>query len=71
MVWVGRNIKGHLLPLPALNTHSSIGTQSPVQPDLGCLQGQGTTTSLGNLFLCLATLLLKHFLYILSKSPLF
>jgi len=44
-------LKGHLFLLPAVHgdTHSSIGAQSPIQPDWGCLQGWGTTTSLGKL----------------------
>jgi len=35
------SLQGHLVPLPALSrdTHSSISAQSPIQPDLGCLQG--------------------------------
>ena len=51
--------KGYLVPLPALNrdTHSSISAHSPVQPDLGCLQGWGTTASQGNLCQCFQTLL--------------
>lgn len=49
--------KGRLVPLPAVHrdSHSSSSAQSPVQPDLGCLQGRGTTASLGNLCHCLAT----------------
>jgi len=41
------------VPLPAVHrdSHSSSSAQCPVQPDLGCLQGRGTTASLGNLFL--------------------
>ena len=43
--WFGLEgtFKVHLVPLPAVNknTHSSISAQSPVQPDLGCLQGWG------------------------------
>ena len=51
--------KGYLVPLPALNrdTHTSISAHSPVQPDLGCLQGWGTTASQGNLCQCFQTLL--------------
>ena len=51
---------------PPLNrdTHSSISAQSPVQPDLGCLQGWGTTTSLYNLCHCLTTLYGKNFFLI-------
>jgi len=43
-------LQEHLVPLPAMHrdTHSSISAQSP-SPDLGCLQGWGTTTSLSSL----------------------
>ena len=43
--------KGRQVPLPAVHrdTHSSISAQSPIQPDFGYLQGQGSTSSLGNL----------------------
>ena len=53
--------KGHLVPLPAVHrdSHSSSSAQSPVQPDLGCLQGRGTTASLGNLCHCLTALSAK------------
>jgi len=39
-----------LVPLPAMHrdTHSSISAQSP-SPDLGCLQGWGSTASPGKL----------------------
>jgi len=41
-------LRGRLVPLPAVHrdSHSSSSPQSPVQPDLGCLQGRGTTASL-------------------------
>jgi len=54
------------LHLPALNrdTHSSISAHSPIQPDLECLQGWSTTTSLGNLCQCFTTLTANNFFLI-------
>jgi len=54
--------KDHLIPLPTLNrdTHSSISAQSPIQPDLGCLQGWVIWISLGKWFRCLNTGTLNH-----------
>ena len=53
--------KDHLVLLPAMyrDTHSSISAQIP-SPDFGCLQGRGTTTSLGTL--CSASHLLSPFI---------
>jgi len=50
-------LRGCLVPIPAVHrdSHSSSSAQSPIQPDLGCLQGWGTTASLGNLSHCLTT----------------
>ena len=58
--WEG-TLRGRLVPLPAVHrdSHSSSSAQSPVQPDLGCLQGRGTTASLGNLCHCLTALSAK------------
>jgi len=55
-------LKDHLIPLPAVHrdTHSSLRCSEPVQPDLGCLQGWGTATYLGNLCQCLTTLIVKN-----------
>ena len=41
------NVQGHQPPDQA--------AQSRIQPGLECLQGWGTTTSLGNLFQCITT----------------
>jgi len=51
--------KGHLAQHPCnAQRHPQLHQCSePLQSDLGCLQGQGTTTSLGNLCLCLTSLL--------------
>jgi len=51
-------IKDHLVPLPCneqghLQLHQV--AQDLIQPCLGCLQRQGSTTSLGSLYLCLTT----------------
>ena len=56
-------LKCHLVQPPAMNrdTHSSISCSEPVQPDLGCLQGWGTHSSLGSLCQCLTTLTVKNF----------
>ena len=36
-------LKGHLVPLPCNGTPTApSGAQSPIQPDLGCLQGLST-----------------------------
>jgi len=50
MVWVGRDLKGHLVPLPLswAGTPSTF-PQSPVQPSLEHLQGEAATASLGSL----------------------
>ena len=60
------NPKGHVIPLPAANrdTYSSIRCSEPLQPDRGCLQGQGSTTSLRNLFQHLTTMTVKTFFLI-------
>jgi len=40
----------------------------PIQPDLGCLQGWGTTTSLGNLCQCLTALSVQNLFLISSLN---
>ena len=64
--------RGHPVQPPAVHrdTHSSISAHSPVQPDLGCLQGWGTTTSPGNLCHCLTTIIITTFFLITQISPL-
>ena len=62
-------LKGHLVQLPCseqghLQLHQA--AQSPVQPDLQCLKGWASTTSLGNLFQCLTTLSVKN-LFLISN----
>ena len=44
--------------------YSSIRCSEPLQPNLGCLQGQAPTTSLGNRHQCLTTLIIKNFFLI-------
>jgi len=63
-------LEGHPVQPPAVHrdTHSSISAHSPVQPELGCLQGWGTTTSLCNL--CLTALMVKNFFNISSLNHL-
>ena len=65
--------KVHPFQPPALNrdTHSSVSAHSPIQPDLVCLQGLGTTTSLCSVCHCLTVLVVKtSSLYPVEISPL-
>jgi len=65
-----RPLKAIVVQLPAMNRDapSSISAHSPVQPNLQCLQGRGTTTSLGNLHQCLTALSVKNFFLIFNLN---
>jgi len=73
MVWVGRDFlrSSCLIPLPG-QRHLSSGqvTQSSIQPDLERVQGETldgpSTTSLGQLFQCLTSLIVKK-LFLISN----
>ena len=58
ILWFGRDLQGPSGPTPCTEQgHQQLHQCSePLQPELGCLQGWGTTTSLGNLCRCLTTL---------------
>ena len=56
-----KTLKVHLIQLPCKEQRClqlQQVAQCPVQPDLECLQGGGSTSSLGNLCQCLTTLFL-------------
>jgi len=49
--WLGRDLKAHPVPSPShgQGCHPPVqAAQGPIQPDLGCLPGWGTTASLGS-----------------------
>jgi len=50
------------------DSHSSISCSEPLQGDTECLQGWGTTTSLGNLCQCLPTLIIKCIFFISNPN---
>ena len=60
-------LKGHLVQLPC-NEQGQLNqvAQSLVHPDLDCLQL--STTSLGNMFQCLTTLIVKSFFLIYNVN---
>jgi len=68
MVWVGKDLKGHLIPTPLHGQgHLLLDqvAQSPIQPGLEHFQGGGAfTASLGNLFKYLTSLMVKNFILI-------
>ena len=71
MIWVGKNIKDHLVPFPCYREgHLPLDqvAQSLIQPGLEWLQGEAFTASLWNLFHYFATLKLKNFLLISSLN---
>jgi len=71
MLWVGRNFRGHLAQLPCSEQgHLPLDqvAQSPLQPGLECFQGWASTTTLGNPFQCLTTLIVKNFFLISSLN---
>jgi len=65
-------LRGHLVQLPCneqghLQFHQV--NQSPIQPDLECLQGWDINhPTLGNMFQCCTTLIIKNFFLISSLN---
>ena len=53
MAWVAKDHNAHPVPTPCCvqgHQPADQAAQSHIQPGLGCLQGWGIHTSLGNLF---------------------
>jgi len=71
MVWIGRDLVGHLVPTPLPwqgHLPPDQGAESPVQPGLDYCQGGAATASLGNLGQGLTTLTVKNFSLILNLN---
>ena len=71
MLELEETLKSHLAQLPCDEQgrlQLGQGAQNQVQPDLECLQGQGTTTFLGKLCQCLITLIVKVFFLTFSLN---
>jgi len=64
MVWVGRDLKDHLIPIPlpwAGTLPPDQGAQTPSNLALNTAREWASTASLDNLHQCLTTLILKNF----------
>jgi len=67
MIWVGRDLKDHLVPTPPTpgmgndTFHQTRLLKAPFNLALNCAREGAATASLGNLYQCLTTLTVKKF----------
>ena len=72
MVWVGKDLKYHLVPTPSAMGRNIFHLirllRAPSNPPLNTAREGVSTTSLGNLLQCLSTLMVKNFFLISNPN---